>query len=126
MAKESYSEDISPFGLAGWTSDGLHLLLYDENDVWSFNLKTAKGQRLTRGLESKSIFRLVPDKKTQERTNQYRVSTGGEYNLKESLTMTANKADFTKNGYFTIKEAKDIQCLTFVEKVRNRFIRPQI
>ncbi len=52
-----------PFGLAGMTNIG-ELLIYDEYDIWKFNLHTRKKTRLSNGRENGIKFRLV---KGQER-----------------------------------------------------------
>jgi len=47
------------YGSAGWTDDDKALLIYDRYDIWSYNPDTGKGERITKGRESKTTYRYV-------------------------------------------------------------------
>ncbi|MDP3313389.1 S9 family peptidase [Lutibacter sp.] len=47
------------YGLAGWTKNDESIILYDRYDIWEFNPKNGNGTRLTKGRESKTVFRFV-------------------------------------------------------------------
>lgn len=45
-------------GLAGWSSDGKSILLYDQYDIWQFALDGSGYTRLTYGSATKKVFRI--------------------------------------------------------------------
>jgi dipeptidyl aminopeptidase/acylaminoacyl peptidase len=47
------------YGLAGWTEKDQALILYDRYDVWRFDPDTGAGERLTKGRETKTVYRYV-------------------------------------------------------------------
>jgi len=47
------------YGMAGWTQNDDAIILYDRYDLFSFNPKTGQNTRLTRGRESKIVYRYV-------------------------------------------------------------------
>ncbi|MEY8020430.1 prolyl oligopeptidase family serine peptidase [Muriicola sp. SD30] len=47
------------YGTAGFTEDDKALLLYDRYDIWSFNPETGASTRLTKGRETKTVYRYV-------------------------------------------------------------------
>ncbi len=51
------------YGFAGWTEKDQSLILYDRYDLWRFDPDTGEGQRLTKGRETKTVYRYVtPDR----------------------------------------------------------------
>ncbi|MCX2719619.1 alpha/beta hydrolase family protein [Lentiprolixibacter aurantiacus] len=49
----------SPYGVAGWTKDNRHLLIYDRYDIWAFDPNTGNSERLTRGRENRIVYRYL-------------------------------------------------------------------
>jgi len=49
----------SPYGFAGWTEKDGALLLYDRYDIWKFDPATGSSTRLTKGRETKTVYRYV-------------------------------------------------------------------
>jgi len=47
------------YGFAGWTEKDNRLLIYDRYDIWEFNPDDGSSRKLTRGRETKTIFRYV-------------------------------------------------------------------
>ena len=47
------------YGFAGWTEKDNRLLIYDRYDIWEFNPDDGSSRRLTKGRETKTIFRYV-------------------------------------------------------------------
>lgn len=54
------------YGIAGWTKDDNAILIYDRYDIWKFNPKNGKNVQLTKGRETKTVYRYVQlDKEEQ-------------------------------------------------------------
>ena len=54
------------YGFAGWTKNDKKILIYDRFDVWEFNPDNGVSNRLTKGRETNTRFRIVkldPDKR---------------------------------------------------------------
>ncbi len=49
-----------PYGAAGWTEKDGDLILYDRYDLWKFDPDTGTSERLTRGRETRTVYRYVP------------------------------------------------------------------
>ncbi|MDJ0646870.1 MAG: prolyl oligopeptidase family serine peptidase [Flavobacteriaceae bacterium] len=47
------------YGNAGWTKDDRHLILYDRYDLFKYNPDNAKSTRLTKGRETKTVYRYL-------------------------------------------------------------------
>lgn len=47
------------YGLAGWSKDDSSMFIYDRYDIFKFNPNTGQNTRLTRGRESKTVYRYV-------------------------------------------------------------------
>ncbi|MFC4722192.1 alpha/beta hydrolase family protein [Geojedonia litorea] len=47
------------YGLAGWTEDDKHLLIYDRYDIWKVNPETGQSTNLTNGRSSKTVYRYL-------------------------------------------------------------------
>lgn len=56
--ESSMPNDVSPWGIAGWSHDSRYLLIYDEYDVWQINIKTKASNRITQGREKQQLFRI--------------------------------------------------------------------
>lgn len=58
------------FQIAGWTKDDSTLIVYDEYDIWAIGLKNLKAKRITKGRETKKIYRFaMPSGKTNKNSN---------------------------------------------------------
>ncbi|WP_297760337.1 prolyl oligopeptidase family serine peptidase [uncultured Muriicola sp.] len=49
----------SPYGFAGWTEKDGSLLLYDRYDIWKFDPATGSSTRLTKGRETRTVYRYI-------------------------------------------------------------------
>ena len=45
------------YGLVGWTKDDSSMLIYDRYDIFKFNPNTGQNTRLTKGRETKTVYR---------------------------------------------------------------------
>ncbi|MCO5724367.1 alpha/beta hydrolase family protein [Robiginitalea marina] len=70
-----------PYGLAGWTKGDRGLVLYDRYDLWQFDPKTGKGERLTRGRETRTQYRYIkqdPEARALDPKQEWLLRTFGE------------------------------------------------
>ena len=47
------------YGSPGWTKDDASIIIYDRYDIWEFNPNTGASTRITKGRESKIVYRYV-------------------------------------------------------------------
>jgi dipeptidyl aminopeptidase/acylaminoacyl peptidase len=47
------------YGIAGWTENDTHMLVYDRYDIWKINPETGESKNLTNGRESKTVYRYL-------------------------------------------------------------------
>ncbi len=57
--ENDYPNDPYSYGIAGWTDDDKHVLIYDRYDIWSFNPETGTSERLTNGRVNKTVYRYI-------------------------------------------------------------------
>ncbi len=48
-----------PYGMAGWTKEDKHLLVYDRYDIWKIHPETGAKVKLTNGRTSKTVYRYL-------------------------------------------------------------------
>jgi len=48
-----------PYGIAGWTTEDRHLLIYDRYDIWKIDPQSGEKTKLTSGRSSKTIYRYL-------------------------------------------------------------------
>jgi len=57
--ESDYPDFPYPYGMHGFTEDDQSIILNDRYDLWEFNPKTGEGNRLTKGRETKTVYRYV-------------------------------------------------------------------
>jgi len=57
--ENDYPNHPSPYGVAGWTKGDKDLLIYDRYDIWKVHPDTGEMQNLTRGRNSKTVYRYL-------------------------------------------------------------------
>lgn len=94
-------------GIAGWTADDKELLVYDTYDIWLLKTDGSGAVRLTKGIEEKVVYRVVPKKSyTSVRLDNERF-----LNLENGLLLEATSD--TKSGYFSWTVKKGLQQIVF-------------
>ncbi|WGF92181.1 alpha/beta hydrolase family protein [Aequorivita marisscotiae] len=56
--KHDRPEPLIPYGMVGWTQDDTGVLIYDAYDIWHISINGKSYKRLTRGRETKTVYRL--------------------------------------------------------------------
>jgi len=78
-----------PYGIGGWTTGDKSVLLYDRFDVWQLSPDGSNAQRLTRGREDSTVYRvemLDPESHTIDAAKPIILTTFGEYNKKSGYS----------------------------------------
>ncbi len=71
----------SSYGAAGWTEKDGALILYDRYDLWMFDPDSGISRRLTRGRESRTVYRYVkedPDERSLDPNRPWLLTTFDE------------------------------------------------
>lgn len=90
----------SLYGSPGWSSNEEEILFYDQYDIWAVKCNGNSYRRLTRGRESKIVFRLAQSPLQKGLNYIYDGSKSIGYNLDEVLILHAVGED-GKTGYFS-------------------------
>jgi dipeptidyl aminopeptidase/acylaminoacyl peptidase len=77
-----------PYGVAGWVTGETSVILQDRFDLWRVNPDGTHAERLTRGLEDSTVYRvqhLDPDARTIDPRKPVWLSATGEYSKKSGV-----------------------------------------
>ena len=120
-----YSAPRSPYGFAGWTTDGHRLLLYDQFDLWSFSIDGTDSKRLTRGREEGIIFRVADIDNVRPIEKPWFVQTGNEIDIASAMLLDAHSEDNDKSGYAVLSPNGKLNIKTFTDKKLSRLKKAQ-
>jgi len=98
-----YPHEKPPYGIAGWSKDGKHVVVNHEYDLWLLSLDGSKAENLTRiGKENEIRFRYE------------NMNTDEEWiDLSKPVMLNAYGEWTKKNGYYTVTRGKEPQKLVF-------------
>jgi dipeptidyl aminopeptidase/acylaminoacyl peptidase len=88
------------FGIAGWTKDDVAIILYDEYDLWSINLKDLQTKRLTRGREHQIAYRLSYPVGQIDRLMNFDGFTFPQLDLENEIYLKAYGKLTKQSGYY--------------------------
>jgi hypothetical protein len=83
-----YPSDVPGYGIAGWTQNDAHVLIYDKYDIWSFDTKSGAASSLTagEGRAEKRIFRVLDlDRENASFTTGASVVLSSYHDLKKNF-----------------------------------------
>ncbi|MET1258909.1 prolyl oligopeptidase family serine peptidase [Flagellimonas sp. DF-77] len=100
-----------PYGVAGWTKEDGHLLIYDRYDIWKIQPETGQKERLTNGRPSKTVYRYL-DLDPEEKAIDL-----------EQPVLLSSFNETTKNGGYVALNASNGKMTTLVT-APYRFSRP--
>ncbi len=103
------------YGNPGWTTQG-ECLLYDQFDIWKVQSDGSNPVRLTQGREQGIVFRIVAQSKAQTQTIADKIFTNGEFDLDNSLLLSARAVDYSSNGFYLLKSGKELKKICYVNK----------
>ncbi|WP_432221894.1 alpha/beta hydrolase family protein [Flavobacterium sp. TMP13] len=107
------------YGIAGWTADDSCILIYDEYDLWSVNLKNLKTERLTKGREQQIVFRLAKALGQNDRLMNFDGFIFPKINLEAGIYLKADGKITRQSGYYRWKGVEDP--LVFADKSITEF-----
>ncbi|MEA9414306.1 alpha/beta hydrolase family protein [Flavobacterium sp. PL02] len=88
---------IGEYGIAGWTAEDSHILIYDKFDIYKVATDGSSSQRLTKGREKNIIYRIVRNSKKWQ---QAYIGNEEIYNLDKGFVILAKELNHTTSGYF--------------------------
>ncbi|MBZ4040937.1 MULTISPECIES: alpha/beta hydrolase family protein [Flavobacterium] len=134
MSKNQTLVPESTCGSPGWSINDKEILIYDEFDIWAVAPDGNNFRRLTRGRESKIIFRIAEFPGRLGLNKIYDGIKAEVYDLNDSLMLRAKGAD-GKTGFYKWKTASGaepivygdfyVDELTYAEKKGKLFFRQQ-
>jgi hypothetical protein len=98
-----YTGPRPPVGVAGYSSDGGSVLVYDKHDVWALPLDGGPARNLSNGAGARQQMelRLVRMERIDSMAPR-RVRTGEEYDLAKPLSLSAFGEYTKRNGYYRL------------------------
>jgi dipeptidyl aminopeptidase/acylaminoacyl peptidase len=114
-AEDQTTYGMGTFGLAGWTSDGKGVLLYDEADLWYFSLDGLVKRRITNGKETDRIFRINEIEHIGFPILNFDGSGSIIFDLKNDIVLDAIGKDDKRSGYFLLKEGSILKPLIYID-----------
>ncbi len=103
--KKDPGAEQNVWGLAGFTSDYKSVLLYDYYDIWLIDLEGMKSQRLTKGKETKTRFRI---KVSPIAYTNYSGLPDALINLNNTQIITSLNLHDGSNGFHELQSNKSI------------------
>jgi dipeptidyl aminopeptidase/acylaminoacyl peptidase len=89
---------VMPYGIAGWSSDGKNVLLYDANDLWLAAIDGARCVRLTKGREKKIVYR-IPENEYYGLSRINYSSKRVIFDLSKDILLEAENTEDLSTGY---------------------------
>ncbi|WP_284653486.1 alpha/beta hydrolase family protein [Flavobacterium terrisoli] len=88
------------FGIAGWTTNDDTVIIYDEYDLWSVNLKNLQAKRLTKGREKQIVFRIANQSGQPDRFMNFDGFTFPELAMEKGVYLKASGKLTKESGYY--------------------------
>ena len=115
-----YPSDVPGYGIAGWTQNDAHVLIYDKYDIWSFDTKSGAASSLTagEGRAEKRIFRVLDlDRENASFTTGASVVLSSYHDLKKNFGFYS--AAIGSQGVRVLRE--EDKKFTFVAKASDSY-----
>jgi dipeptidyl aminopeptidase/acylaminoacyl peptidase len=109
-------EEDESYGNPGWTSEDEYLLIYDQYDIWKVSPDGSDAIRLTKGREKGIIYRIIPERSSQQTHPDSGTHTNGVYNIKDGLVLKARSIDNFYNGIFLWDLKKGLSEICYTNK----------
>lgn len=109
-------EEPNPYGYVGFTANDESVLLYDQFDIWQFNLRDKSSKRLTLGRDKDQIFRLE-DMDNGNMDNL--VYKDKAINIRDSVLLKTQSIDNSESGYFKLNGKQQLQLIAYESKLIN-------
>lgn len=121
---ESLTEkDEIPYGSPGWTKDDTHIILHDQFDVWKVRIDGSKSERLTKGREHNTIYRLIATKDEQQEKYERRITTAGTFDETLDWLLVTQSLTNDYNGFSVWSKTSGLKEICYVRKNINDYIQ---
>lgn len=114
FSEEDHDSPSNPsgYGIAGWSSDGKHVFIYDKFDIWQFEVASGNATKITPfGREQTIQFRVV---RTSEEDRNL--------NFGETYLLTGYNDSRKNYGFYTLKLGQNILQESLSSPHRYRFL----
>lgn len=112
-----------PAGKIGWTSNDKYIVVYDSYDVWQISPDGSSKERISKGREEKTQYRIIID---QHYVNYHSRSINAMYNSivynLEKGVILAKKNDLHHTGFAILKGRKYLKNIILEDKNLDGFI----
>ncbi|WP_084426728.1 alpha/beta hydrolase family protein [Aequorivita capsosiphonis] len=105
-----------PYGLAGWTSNDAALFLYDEYDVWKISTDGLKKEKITKGRNDMTLFRIV--KRANDNMTNYGSTGFNTYSIddRNGLLLSAKNQKNLQMGFYHWTSKNSMRQITWKDK----------
>ena len=107
-------DDPNPYGYVGFTANDESIILYDQFDIWQFEINSAYAKKLTFGRENEQIFRIVD---TSKQHADGFVSKSKVVNLDADIILKIQTINNDKSGYFILDNKQKLQSIVYQPKL---------
>jgi dipeptidyl aminopeptidase/acylaminoacyl peptidase len=109
------------YGIAGWTADGKHVLLYDRYDIWKAALDGSACTRLTKGREKGIEYRISKSAFEGMRIHGYEGKGRNVVDLKKEIVLEVINASDMSSGYSLYSLKSGVRTLVYGPKKYSSF-----
>jgi len=124
--QDDHPYELPVYGVAGWSTDGESVVLYDRYDVWEVPLDGGEAVNLTRGVggQQQVRFRVT----SLESGGQGGFGRGGSaqeegVDLSEPILLTAYGDRTKKSGYWEVEKGDDPESIIWLDKSVGRPVK---
>lgn len=101
-------EPPAPHGMVGWTTEDGGVVVYDKFDLWYISIDGKKHKRLTKGRESKTVYRVYTNLTSAFPHSRFPQFNGNEINLAKDIMLFVKRKNKSA-GYQILKANGEIE-----------------
>lgn len=105
-----------PYGLAGWSRNESELFVYDKYDVWKISPDGISKEKLTKGRNSNTVFRIVTGNNDKKIRYDYIGFDTSIIDSDNGLLLSATNNKNFKSGFYQWKGVNNIREIAFKDK----------
>ncbi|MBB4120008.1 dipeptidyl aminopeptidase/acylaminoacyl peptidase [Mesonia hippocampi] len=105
-----------PYGLAGWSENDSEVFVYDRYDVWKISVNGTRKEKLTKGRESNTVFRIVTGNNDKKIRYDYIGFDTFTIDSKDGLLLSATNTKNLRSGFYQWKDTDNIREIVFKDR----------
>ncbi|NNM03581.1 MAG: S9 family peptidase [Gemmatimonadetes bacterium] len=123
--QDDHPYELPTYGVAGWTTDGEGVVLYDRYDVWEVPLDGTEAVNLTQGMGAAGQIRFRVTRINGGGFGGFGGGSGDDegIDLDEPLFLSAYGDRTKKSGYFEVEAGREPRPLIWLDKSAGRPIK---